>query len=88
MPPQTQYTRSGNVYIAYQSLGEGPINIGGIAVHLAARVMALAGHSEVLVSSTVKDLVVGSGIAFEDRGHHPLKGVQGDWQLFAGRADS
>ncbi len=63
-------------------------DIGGIAVHLAARVMALAGHSEVLVSSTVKDLVVGSGITFEDRGRHPLKGVPGDWQLFAVRADS
>jgi class 3 adenylate cyclase len=63
-------------------------DIGGIAVHLGARVMALAGPSEVLVSSTVKDLVVGSGIAFEDRGRHPLKGVPGDWQLFAVRADS
>ncbi len=62
-------------------------DIGGIAVHLAARVMSLAGPSEVLVSSTVKDLVVGSGIDFEDRGHHPLKGVPGDWHLFAVRVE-
>ncbi len=62
-------------------------DIGGIAVHLAARVMALAGPSEVLVSSTVKDLVVGSGIDFEDRGRHPLKGVPGEWHLFTVRAE-
>jgi pimeloyl-ACP methyl ester carboxylesterase len=57
-------------------------NIGGIAVHIAARVMAAAGHGEVLVSSTVKDLVAGSGIEFEDRGAHGLKGVPGEWRLF------
>lgn len=55
----------------------------GIAVHLAARVQALASPMEVLVSSTVKDLVVGSGIEFEDRGDHELKGVPGTWRLFA-----
>ena len=56
---------------------------GGIAVHIGARVAACAGPGEVLVSSTVKDLVAGSGLAFEDRGRHPLKGVTGDWQLYA-----
>jgi class 3 adenylate cyclase/pimeloyl-ACP methyl ester carboxylesterase len=58
-------------------------DIGGIAVHIAARVNALAGPGEIVVSSTVKDLVVGSGIEFEDRGHHELKGVPGTWNLFA-----
>jgi class 3 adenylate cyclase len=55
----------------------------GIAVHLAARVVALAGRREVLVSSTVRDLVAGSGLRFADRGVHTLKGVPGDWHLFA-----
>lgn len=54
----------------------------GIAVHTAARVAALAGPSEVLVSSTVTGLVAGSGLRFEDRGEHPLKGVQGVWRTF------
>jgi class 3 adenylate cyclase len=58
-------------------------DIGGIAVALAARVMAKAGPSEVLVSSTVKDLVVGSGIEFDDRGTHKLKGVPGGWRIYA-----
>lgn len=58
-------------------------NIGGIAVHIGARVSALAGPGEVLVSSTVKDLVAGSGIDFQDRGTHTLKGVPGEWRLFA-----
>jgi class 3 adenylate cyclase len=58
-------------------------DLAGLAVHIAARVGALAGPAEVLVSSTVKDLVVGSGIAFEDRGEHELKGVPGAWKLFA-----
>jgi pimeloyl-ACP methyl ester carboxylesterase len=57
--------------------------IGGIAVHIGARVAAAAGAHEVLVSSTVKDLVAGSGIAFTDRGAHVLKGVPGEWRLFA-----
>jgi class 3 adenylate cyclase len=57
-------------------------DIGGIAVHIAARVAALAQPSEVLVSSTVRDLVAGSGIEFVDRGAHNLKGVPGDWRLF------
>ena len=55
----------------------------GIAVHIGARVASLAGPSEVLVSSTVKDLTVGSGIAYEDRGEYELKGVPDRWRLFA-----
>jgi class 3 adenylate cyclase len=58
-------------------------DVGGIAVHLAARVSALAGGSEVLVSHTVKDLTIGSGIEFCDRGEYELKGVPGRWRLFA-----
>ncbi len=57
-------------------------DIGGIAVHIAARVAAMAGANEVLVSSTVKDLVAGSGIRFEDRGAHALKGVPDEWRLY------
>ena len=56
--------------------------VGGIAVHIGARVAALAGAGEVLVSGTVKDLVAGSGIRFDDRGEHTLKGVPGAWRLF------
>jgi len=56
--------------------------VGGIAVHIGARVVASAGASEVLVSSTVKDLVVGSGIKFKDRGVHKLKGVPDEWRLY------
>jgi class 3 adenylate cyclase len=58
-------------------------DIGGIAVHIGARVSSLAGAGEVLVSRTVKDLVAGSGLRFEDRGSQTLKGVPDDWQLFA-----
>lgn len=58
-------------------------DVGGIAVHIGARVMAAAGAGEVLVSRTVRDLVSGSGIEFEDRAEHELKGVPGSWQLFA-----
>ncbi len=60
-----------------------PDDIAGIAVHLGARVSALAGAGEILVSSTVKDLVVGSGLAFDERGTHELKGIPGEWRLFA-----
>jgi pimeloyl-ACP methyl ester carboxylesterase len=56
--------------------------VAGIAVHMGARVAALAGSGEVLVSSTVKDLVAGSGIEFEDRGVHQLKGIPGEWRLY------
>ena len=58
-------------------------DLGGIAVHIGARVGAAAGPSEVLVSRTVKDAVTGSNIDFEDRGAHDLKGVPGRWDLFA-----
>ena len=58
-------------------------DIGGIAVHIGARVSALAGPNDVLVSSTLRDLVIGSGLEFDDRGAHELKGVPGDWHLFA-----
>lgn len=57
--------------------------VGGIAVHIGARVAALARPGEVLVSNTVKDLVAGSGLAFEERGAHTLKGVPGEWRLYA-----
>jgi class 3 adenylate cyclase len=58
-------------------------DIGGIAVHIGARVSALAGPNDVLVSSTLRDLVIGSGLEFEERGAHELKGVPGEWHLFA-----
>ncbi len=58
-------------------------DVGGLAVHIAARVAALAGPGEVLVSSTVKDLVIGSGLAFAERGEHELKGVPGSWRLYS-----
>jgi class 3 adenylate cyclase len=58
-------------------------DLGGLAVHIASRVMGAAGPNEVLVSGTVKDLVVGSGIAFEDRGERELRGVPGEWRLYA-----
>jgi pimeloyl-ACP methyl ester carboxylesterase len=57
--------------------------VGGIAVHIAARVAALAGAGQVLASSTVKDLVAGSGMHFEDFGIHELKGVPGEWRLYS-----
>ena len=57
--------------------------IGGIAVHIAARILGQAGAGEILVSRTVRDLVVGSGTAFEDRGRVELRGVPGHWQLLA-----
>jgi pimeloyl-ACP methyl ester carboxylesterase len=57
--------------------------VGGIAVHTGARIAGTAARGEVLVSSTVKDLVAGSGIEFEDRGIHELKGVPGEWRLYA-----
>ena len=57
-------------------------DIGGIAVHIGARVSALAGANDVLVSSTLRDLVIGSGLEFDERGAHQLKGVPGEWHLF------
>ena len=58
-------------------------DLGGIAVNIGARVGSVAGAGEVLVSRTVTDLVAGSGIEFADRGVHSLKGVPGEWQLYA-----
>lgn len=58
-------------------------DVAGMAVHIAARVAALAGANEALVSSTVKDLVSGSGLRFQERGTHVLKGVPGEWRLYA-----
>ncbi len=57
--------------------------IGGIAVHIAARVLAAARPGEILASRTVRDLMVGSDVVLQDRGAHPLKGMEGTWQLFA-----
>ena len=57
--------------------------LAGIAVHIGARVAGQAGPGEVLVSGTVRDLVAGSGLEFEDRGSAPLKGVPGEWRLYA-----
>jgi class 3 adenylate cyclase len=61
-------------------------DIGGIAVHVGARVMALADPGEVLVTRTVRDLTAGSGLTFEDRGEHALKGVPDRWQLYRASA--
>ncbi len=61
-------------------------DVGGIAVHLAARILGAAASGEVLVSRTVRDLVVGSDITFEDRGTHRLKGIDGEWPLLAVRS--
>ena len=58
-------------------------DVAGIAVHIASRVQSLAEAGEILVSGTVRDLVAGSGLPFEDRGRHSLKGIEGEWPLFA-----
>ena len=63
-----------------EAIGE---DLGGLAVHIGARVGALAGPGEIVVSSTVKELVVGSDMQFTDRGQHELKGVPGSWHLYA-----
>jgi class 3 adenylate cyclase len=73
---------------AYAGLHAGEVelvgdDIAGIAVHIAARVMSSAAPGEVLVSRTVKDLLAGSGLRFEDRGLHTLRGVRDQWHLFA-----
>ena len=62
-------------------------DVGGMAVHIGARIGALGGPGEVLTSSTVRDLVVGSGIEFSERGEHELKGVPGSWRVFSAAAD-
>lgn len=58
-------------------------DVGGLAVHIAARVLGKAGDSEVWVSRTVKDLVVGSGFDFTEQGVYNLKRISGDWRLFS-----
>jgi class 3 adenylate cyclase len=58
-------------------------DVAGIAVHIGARIAGLAGPGEVLVSGTVRDLVAGSGLEFEDRGTQQLRGVPGEWRVFA-----
>jgi len=58
-------------------------DVGGLAVHIAARVMAAAGPEQIFASRTVRDLVMGSDLAFKDRGTRQLKGVEGSWELFA-----
>jgi class 3 adenylate cyclase len=80
--PDVHYARAGGVAIAYQAVGEGPETL-VIAVVTGARISALAAPGEVLVSSTVKDLVAGSGFSFAERGEHELKGVPGTWRLHA-----
>jgi long-chain acyl-CoA synthetase len=71
--------RSGIHTGEYERIGD---DVGGVAVHIAARVAALAGPDQVLVSRTVVDLVAGSGLSFVDRGEHVLKGIPGTWQVF------
>jgi pimeloyl-ACP methyl ester carboxylesterase len=63
-----------------EKIGE---KFGGLAIHIGSRVASHAGAGEILVSSTVKDLVAGSGLTFEDRGRHTLKGIPGEWQLYS-----
>lgn len=82
-PPDTRYAKSGDVHIADQVFHEDRLDlVAGIAVHIGARVSALADPGVVLASSTVRDLVAGSGLVFEDRGVHELKGVPGERRLF------
>ena len=81
MPLPTSGWRSApNCTPACELRGEKP---GGIAVNIGARIVAEAGPGEVLVSSTVRDLVAGSGISFEERGERKLKGIADAWRLFA-----
>jgi class 3 adenylate cyclase len=61
-------------------------NVGGMAVHIGARIMSNAKPGSVLLSGTVKDLVAGSGIEFTDMGTHALKGAPGEWKLFAAQS--
>jgi class 3 adenylate cyclase len=84
--PTTRYALSGEAYIAYQVVGDGPVT--GIAVAVGARVAASAEPGVILVSSTVKDLVAGSGLRFADRGEFALKGIPDPWRLFAVETDS
>jgi class 3 adenylate cyclase len=70
---------TGEIELRHGDVGD----VGGMGVHIAARVMAAAGPGEILVSRTVHGLVTGSGIVLRDRGPHRLKGVEGEWQLSA-----
>ena len=63
-------------------------DLGGLAVHIAARIAGTAAPGEVLVSSTVKELLAGSAMSFADRSDHELKGVPGAWRLYAPRAEA
>ena len=103
MTVDVEYARRGNISIAYQAIGDGPVDIifgaglvshldllwadpyarrhQGIAAHIGSRIMALAEPAEVLVSATVRDLVFGSGVEFEPRGEHELKGLPGRWSV-------
>jgi class 3 adenylate cyclase len=85
--PEPRHAATPDGWIAYRITG-GEIELSGgdaqgLAVHPDAGVAALAGAGEVFVSATVKDLMAGSGIEFEDRGEHVLKGVPGEWRLSA-----
>ena len=105
--PETRYAKSGDVRIAYQVVGGGPLDLvyvpGFVSnielfwemperAHYLSRLAAfsrlilLAGSGEVLVSTTVRDLVAGSGLRFHDRGTHPLKGLPEPLRLFAAEA--
>jgi class 3 adenylate cyclase len=84
--PQRAIRCAMSIRDAVQSLGievRAGLHTGGIAVHIGARVSALAGPNDVLVSSTLRDLVIGSGLEFEERGAPELKGVPGEWHLSA-----
>ena len=83
--PETRYAKSGDVSIAYQAdrLRQAWNGFVGPRYRSGGHVAARAGPGEVLVSQTVRDLVAGSGIEFEERGAAELKGVPGDWRLFA-----
>ena len=86
VPPDTRYAKSADVNIHSGEVEVGAEgSIAGLAVHIGARVAAQAQSGEVLASSTVKDLVAGSGLEFDDRGIHKLKGVPGEWRLYAVR---
>ena len=78
LKPETRYARSGDVDIAYQVFGEAERHL-----VLVPGFAGLAEAGEVLVSSTVKDLVARSALAFAERGQHALKGVPGEWRLYA-----
>ena len=79
--PPTSTSRAVGMHAGRVELRGG--DVAGVAVNVAARVLALAGHSEVLVTRTVKDLLAGSGPALISRGVHQLKGVPDTWELYA-----